>query len=429
MKRNIIFLTCSFALLLMCNTVGRAQTEIAHYAEEDVWTAYKAFNDNLLDSKTHIYKRDTQIADGAHTRADLGAVWTQATFWDMTMNAYKLADREGNNKKKKECRRVVEEVFEGNKAHYSLFDWHNQTFENGWFIYDDIMWWTIAQARAYELFHEKKYLNLAEESFCRVWYGSYKLKDRGSYDKVEGGMFWSWNNAHPSDNSDKGKMSCINFPTVIAALTLYSSLPIDDKKHEMDDKKGWDGEGKYPRWLSRKTYYSNAATVYAWAEKNLFNEKTGNVADCRHENNVNWGATMYNQGTFIGASCLMYKDTGEKRYLENAIKAAEYARNVMSVGKSHLLPFQPGEEQGIYTAIFAQYMAMLVYDCDQKQFLPWIRQNIDIAWTNRNEQNLMGKDSSQKPKGIVSCYDASGIPSLMLLFPPEKSPACLNTKK
>ena len=87
------------------------------------------------------------------------------------------------------------------------------------------MWWTVTLARAYELFGNKEYLKLSEISFSRVWYGSDKVGDSGSYDRENGGMFWQWQpirNPAPNKSGD-GKMACINFPTVVAALTLYNN--------------------------------------------------------------------------------------------------------------------------------------------------------------------------------------------------------------
>lgn len=93
------------------------------------------------------------------------------------------------------------------------------------------MWWTISLARAYELFGVDEYLKLSEESFSRVWYGSKKVGDTGSYDEENGGMFWQWQPIHnPKPNRPgDGKMACINFPTVVAALTLYNNVPKKEK--------------------------------------------------------------------------------------------------------------------------------------------------------------------------------------------------------
>jgi len=389
------------------------------YSDTDTWKAYEAFNQYLFDPQTHVYKVNNEIADGADSKSTIGAIWTQAIYWDMAMNAYKLAVKQNNDQKKAQYKSLVEDIYKGDSAHYVGFDFHNQDGQNGWFIYDDIMWWTISFSRAYGLFKDPQYLKRADESFCRVWHGSYKLKDRGSFDKVNGGMFWQWNTSNPPDNSDNGKMSCINFPTVIAAVTLYNNISASDAQHKTDDQVGFEGDPDYPRWHSRDTYLKNAKEIYEWGVTNLFDKGSGNVADSRHGNSVDWNATLYNQGTFIGASCLLYKVTGEQSYLDNAILAANYTMNVMSA-PLYILPFRDGEEQGIYTAIFAQYMDMLVHDCEQQQYAKWLDRTIGYGWSHRNDKDLAGKDYTKAAGSTVSCYDASGIPALMLLFPSEK---------
>jgi len=42
---------------------------------------------------------------------------------------------------------------------YAGYDWTNQ---DKWFIWDDMMWWIIALARAYETTGDQKYLDHAK---------------------------------------------------------------------------------------------------------------------------------------------------------------------------------------------------------------------------------------------------------------------------
>ena len=157
--------------------------------------------------------------------------------------------------------------------------------------------------------------------------------------------------------------------------------------------------------------------------KNLVDSNTGEVADSKHgEGNPAWSDHVYNQATFIGASLLLYKATGEKTYLDNAILGADYTMNTMS-GTYDLLPFESGVEQGIYTAIFAEYMAMLVNDCGQTQYVPFLKRNINYGWANRDRtRNLCGGEyhKVQIEGATIDSYSASGIPALMLLFPADK---------
>ena len=210
-----------------CCTVLSASAVNDGYTNQDVWSAYEGFNKTFLDSKKYIYKTDTSFPEAVDRWKGAAAIWCQPMYWDMSMNAYRLACKQGDKKRKKEFKELSRKIFEGNKAQYAGFNFHDNNENTGWFIYDDIQWWTITLARAYQLFGDDEYLKLSEASFKRVWYGSEKVGDTGSYDKENGGMFWQWQpiqNPKPNKFGD-GKMACINFPTVVAALTLYNNVP------------------------------------------------------------------------------------------------------------------------------------------------------------------------------------------------------------
>lgn len=398
---TILFSLCIFASSVFTTGCNDKNEEVAFtptypqytpYTEADIWTAYQAFNDNLLDPTRKLYWRDTDRS--ASDANKVGAIWTQAIYWDMTMYAYKKNPTEENLQH-------VKDVYQGNKNYYANFDWHHRP--DVWFIYDDIMWWVISLARGYEITQDPEYLAFAESGFDRVWNGSTLVGDQGSYADPEkglgGGMFWAWNQTTPSTpmTSDNAKMSCINYPTVIAAMTLFNITGNTD-------------------------YLDKAKEIYEWSRNNLYNSSTGNVADSRHgKKEPDWSATVYNQGTCIGAALLLYDETNEEQYLKDAIKTADYTRNVMSAPYD-ILPYRAGEEQGIYTAIFAQYIAPLIYDQNQSQYLIWMRRTINYGWKFRDaNRNLTIKDykTPASATDAISCYDASGIPALMLVIPAD----------
>ena len=389
------------------------------YTNADSWKAYDAFNDYLLDNNKYIYKSSTANKAAVDRWNGAAAIWCQPIYWDMAMNAYKRAKSEGNTQKEREYKKLCDDLFAGNKAHYAGFNFDDNNENTGWFIYDDIMWWTITLARAYEMFKTDEYLTLSEKSFGRVWYGSEKVGDTGSYADPEkglgGGMFWQWqpiNNPNPNQVGD-GKMSCINFPTVVAAMTLYNNVP--DGRTESTDVR--------PAYQTKQQYLAKAKEIYAWSVEKLVDAKTGQVADSRHGNgNPAWNDHIYNQATFIGASVLLYKATGEQKYLDNAVLATDYSVNTIA-GTYDLLPFETGAEQGIYTAIFAQYIAMMIYDCGQTQYLPFVKRNINYGWGNRDKKRNICGGNYTKPQvegDAIESYAASGIPALMLLFPTDK---------
>ena len=366
-------------------------TKYHRYTEEDIKTAYDAFNARyLMPSNIYVEKVG---------QSKVAAIWVQAIYYDVAMNAYK---RTGS----KEAKKLMDDIYLGNYNRYAQYDWDNGPV---WFIYDDIMWWVISLARAYELTGDEKYLERSETGFERVWSGSPVVGDNGSYDPVRGGMYWAWDQQNPVGSPDPGmgKMACINYPTVVAAMTLYNCT-------------------------KNEKYLNKAKEIYEWSNKNLFNPKNGRVPDSNHNGGIsNWHALVYNQGTCIGAAMMLYKETGDVKYLDDAILTANYTKNQMS--NNGAMPFENGIEQGIYTAIFSQYIIRLIEDGKQYQYLPWLWYNIDSAWENRNKsQNITDKNHIKPARSLfdIESYDASGIPALMQVIPPaidaDKEVYCKN---
>lgn len=286
------------------------------------------------------------------------------------MNAYK---RTGE----KRYRQLIDEIYEGGYEQYSGYDW---TDKHEWFIYDDMMWWIISLGRAYQITGDAKYLSNASSGFFYVW--------KEAYDTDRGGLWWNF--VHDA------KMSCINYPTVIAAMTLYDIT-------------------------KDSSYLYKAKEIYTWSKPVFFDEKQGRIADNMHYNHlyansmqIDWTTQLYNQGTFIGSAVMLYKATGDKKFLDDAIKAADYTKQNMCYNDS-ILEFKNGIEQGIYTAIFAQYMALLINEGNQPQYAEWLRHNINTAWQNRDKnRNLTFKEADKPcPANNIEVYDASGCPALM----------------
>ena len=427
MKRLFTLILCVLAW------AGYASAQVSiTYDDEAEWKAYDDFNTVFLDktNSKYIYKADTKQSRADHrgngyrdndVSGCAAAIWCQAIMYDMVINAYNRAKVEGDDTRMKKYRQLHNSIYDGEKSHYVNFDFHNCNTNNGWFVYDDIMWWTCALARAYETFGKMEYLTNSEKSFCRVWYGSAKVGDDGSYadparfeGKYGGGMFWEWqpiNNPNPHKAGDF-RSACINFPTVIAACLLHRLVP----------------EGRTPPTSARPVrqtkewYLEKAKEVYAWADGTLVNSD-GRVADGIHGGGPEYSDHLYNQATYIGASCMLYLLTHEISYLTKAKKAADYVMSNMC--SNYILKYETGYEQGIYAAIYAQYIKMLIYDCDlsyalMKKYLTHIQRNIQKAYINMDpvrgiQIGNFAKKTSEDD--VVESYGASGMPALMLMFP------------
>ena len=88
----------------------------------DVWTAYDAFNNVYLDTDKNIYKNTDR--DKAAIGRDRGAaaIWCQPMYVDMAINAVELAKKSGDKKREEKYSTLLNNLLEGNIAHYLNFD-------------------------------------------------------------------------------------------------------------------------------------------------------------------------------------------------------------------------------------------------------------------------------------------------------------------
>ena len=107
--------------------VGSLQAQTFTITDSMQWKAYDDFNAALLDKTRNIYKADTEqkAADhrgnGARDNDRSGcaaAIWCQAIYYDMVINAYNRAKTEGN-----------EELMKKYKALHDLY-FYNIIYDN-----------------------------------------------------------------------------------------------------------------------------------------------------------------------------------------------------------------------------------------------------------------------------------------------------------
>lgn len=407
MKKMTTFLASAITVCITglcicsCENKGGNGNENTEYSftYDDAVLAFDSFVSAFFESRGQ-FARDTNM-DGKTAVA-----WTQATMFDMIQNAYKLTgDRKYLD--------LLKEHFEGSKNAFS-FDWYDYSH---WDLYDDMMWWVGALARAYQLTGEEEYLTVSEEGFKRVWYGKEsgddgkgwnELDAYGSYGgdddtQIEGksitpvkAMYWDWKYGRT------GKMSCIHFPTMIAAIELYHCTGNED-------------------------YLDKAKDLYQYGSTKLFNKETGAVADSMHDENASadWTTLVYNQATAMAAFAKLYLETGESEYLDCATAAMDYIVREKSTAHNILKPegstdqSNLTDEMGIYNAILATYIPVIIEDCGQTQYTSFIEDSIEYGWDNRDSRNLTNKllESKLNASQAVSAYTAAGIPALMLTFP------------
>lgn len=260
--------------------------------------------------------------------------WQQAEIFEIAIDAYERTQDE-------KYLELIDEMYRGFVKNHGL-EWSSNDFN------DDIMWMTIGCARAYEATGQKEYLEQSAKHFDMVF-------DRAWSEDLGGGLFWKTEN--------KTKNSCINCPAVIAACLLH-------------------------RITGEEEYMKKALMIYQWQKDNLFGA-TGAVFDAYDiKTGINQWASTYNQGTFIGAAMMLYQDSGDESYLEDAKLAADYTVNTMFSGQV-MNTEGDGRDLPGFKGILARWMGKLVRECGQEQYKDWLEKNAAAAWNNRNAKDIM----------------------------------------
>lgn len=272
--------------------------------------------------------------DGTSAQIVGAHFWTRAEMFEIVVDAYeKTNDEKYRVRMDKLYLGFVEEFGE---------DWAHNTYN------DDIMWMTIGCARAYELTGEAVYKEQAEKHFNLVY-------DRAWSEDLGGGLFWR------TDNGCKN--SCINCPAVIAASLLYQITGEQD-------------------------YLNKALQIYQWQTDTLYQENGAVYDSIDRKGEYNTWCSTYNQGTFIGASQLLYEITGEQAYLDRAIKAADYAMNDM-FNQGVMNTEDEGSDLPGFKGILVRWLGKLVEEEGQEQYRDWLLLNAETAWENQNEKGLI----------------------------------------
>ena len=204
----------------------------------------------------------------------------EAELWELVMDAYQHTS---DPALKAELKTQIDDVYDGTVAKYGQ-DWTNNPFN------DDIMWWAMGSARAYQITGNPRYLEAARDHFDFVY-------DTQWDEEFASGGIWWLNSEHNTKNA------CINFPAALGALYLYD--------------------------ITKDEHYLNAATkIFRWG-KTMLTDGNGKVFDrIEIEHGAVPDATHYNQGTYIGSAVGLYKATGNAVYLDDAVKAAKFTKTI-----------------------------------------------------------------------------------------------------
>src|SRR6185437_9971595 len=109
-----------------------SDTTAVTFTSNNATSAYNSFNTWLYNPSIKLYYR-------ASDKSGIGAIWTQAIYWDMAMNAYKRTSDANFFS-------WVENIYRGGAGQYANYDWTNK---NKCFIWKDMMWWIFSLSRVF----------------------------------------------------------------------------------------------------------------------------------------------------------------------------------------------------------------------------------------------------------------------------------------
>jgi len=357
---------------------GGGAAGAATYAPADADAAFKAWNSTFWDGGAKMFWKTTN-------RDNHMDFWIEAELWELVMDAYQHTS---DSALKAQLRTQIDDVYQGIVAQYGA-DWTNNPFN------DDIMWWAMASARAYQITGDSNYLAQAKRHFDFVY-------DTQWDDTFAGGGIWWLNSEHSTKNA------CINFPAAEAAMYLYN--------------------------ITKDTHYLDAAVrIFRWS-KTMLTDGNGKVFDrIETANGPIPDATHYNQGTFIGAAVKLYQATGSAVYLDDAVKAASFTMTKL-VDASGLLNYEgPNHDlEGGKTILLRNlgFLQQALAETGGKYaefsagFDAWAARNAVTAWSNRNANGLVdGNWAGQLLSGTYKAWSsAAAVEALYSIRPQEAEP-------
>jgi len=299
--------------------------------------------------------------------------WWEAQLWDLTMDAYQ---RDPNP----QYRKLIDQVYDGFVKQYP--DWTND-------FNDDLGWWAQGATRAYALTREGRYLERARVLFDDLW--KYWTPSFG------GGVLWR-------RSGDSQKNVATNGPLAVVAARLYSAT---------GDKKYLERAGQLYDFVDQKLT-DGGARVF----DNLQGAEPGELK--------RWDFT-YNFGNFIFASLELYGVMQDSKYLERAVKSADWT--LENLTNADILLNEGTGDGGGFRGVFLRALKKLsetpaLEPQVRDRYRAFLNDNATAVWNNRSplEGVTAPNWAAPTPKGLVESLAASSALAALQLAPGPLEP-------
>jgi predicted alpha-1,6-mannanase (GH76 family) len=311
---------------------------------------WPAIADSASNALNYFWSSSQSVYMSSNTSNDWAQYWPNAHAVDVLLDAYL---RTGNAALKTQMLILINGVKTKN----------GNTIIN--YYYDDMEWMALACLRAYEATNDVEFKNLVDQLWADI---------KNGWSSDLGGGIW-WRKDNPSKNTPS------NMPAAILAARLY-------KKFNNAEDLQW------------------AQQIYDWQKSVLYDAGSGWVYDNIDKNgnkNTSWKFT-YNQGTFLGAALELFKITGSSGYLNDAIKATDYAVGSGFLTANGLLKDEGGGDGGLFKGVFVRYFTRLIIEgglepSKKSMYIDFLVNNAKTLWTKgtNKAQSLFGSAWDKAP--------------------------------
>lgn len=315
------------------------------------------FTASMREEMMDAYIKSAVESKGSGRKTFINGSWGESEQLEVVLDAYETTGREDYLK-------LAKEVY--NWFNYNVStSWNKLVYTDNyhWFGHDfndDVMWQIIAVARLGLLSNNQTYINVAKRNFDVIY--------KRAYIPFTGLMRWAEQSGDPY-----GTNSCIAGPTEVAACYL-----------------GFAGCGE--------EYFEKARDLYAAQRYVLANNmSTGKVWDSvvwdpateKVKSKNEWGST-YNQGTMLGAACMLYKYYGDEQYLKDAKKIMKWTKENLCDSHGIINVCQGGDNHDLwgFKGILMRYVRRLIRDCDATTYQDWMETNALHAYCNRTPEGI-----------------------------------------
>lgn len=302
--------------------------------------------------------------------------WPEAHGLDVLVDAY---SRTGNDIYKS----AIYNFYEGVRTKNGGRFWNN--------YYDDMAWHGLAHLRALEATQDSRY----EESARDLWVWILE-----GWDNIDGGGI-RWNHENTKEGMGKGVPS--NGPAAIIAARRWQKYGNSETIQGKNDS----------TWM---------VMIYDWIKDNRTERQTGRVFETANDTKGDW---TYNAGTFIGAALELYKITGDKTYLNDAIKTADWATSNLINSNNKVLSDwaeQQDHDVNLFKGIFVRYFTQLILNEDlpeakKTRYIFFMKNSAEYLWTTGTQKSptvLFGYHWWETPKNNTAALRTQLSGSMMM---------------